>query len=130
MDRLSEYVVKHSTCGMPRCEYVENGIEIDCDRCQEIMIAEHDEQVRADAIDEYMESLCKKLEECQTGFNMVSMANIWHYSREVAEQLKEQKNLTCFDCEHHFMSDCYLECNKHNRINDNKICDDFEQLKE
>ena len=40
---------------------------------------------------------------------------------------KEENNLSCFDCKHHFMSDCYLECYKHNRINDSKICDDFEK---
>lgn len=62
---------------------------IDCNRALQKPMTEHDAKVKADAIDEYKESLCKKLEECQTGFNMVSMANIWHYSREVAEQLKE-----------------------------------------
>ena len=48
MDRLTEYVINHSTCCMPRCEYVENDIEIDCDECQKRMIAEHDAQIRAD----------------------------------------------------------------------------------
>ena len=42
---------------------------------------------------------------------------------------REDKN-TCFDCKYHFMSDCYLECVKHNRINNNQICKDFEQIKE
>ena len=44
---------------------------------------------------------------------------------EMAEQLKKQKK-TCFDCKNHFMSDCYLECYKHERINNDSICDDFE----
>ena len=43
--------------------------------------------------------------------------------------IREDKN-TCFDCKYHFMSDCYLECVKHNRINNNQICKDFEQIKE
>ena len=44
---------------------------------------------------------------------------------EMAEKLKGQKK-TCFDCKNHFMSDCYLECYKHERINNDSICDDFE----
>ena len=44
---------------------------------------------------------------------------------EMAGQLKNQKK-TCFDCKNHFMSDCYLECYKHERINNDSICDDFE----
>ena len=41
------------------------------------------------AIDDFATKICEILEEYQTGFNMVSMANIWHFSREFAEQLKE-----------------------------------------
>lgn len=48
MDSLEEYVVNHSSCGMPRCEYVENGIDISCDECQKRMIAEHDAKIRAE----------------------------------------------------------------------------------
>ena len=40
------------------------------------------------AIDDFATKICEILEEYQTGFNMVSMANIWHFSRELAEQLK------------------------------------------
>lgn len=45
---------------------------------QEI-VAEHDKKIRAEVIDEYKDKLCSKLEEYQTGFNMVSMANVWHF---------------------------------------------------
>lgn len=48
MDSLEEYVINHSSCVMPRCEYAENGIDIDCDECQKRMIAEHDAKIRAD----------------------------------------------------------------------------------
>ena len=41
------------------------------------------------AIDDFATKICEILEEYQTGFNMVSMANIWHFSREFAEQLTE-----------------------------------------
>ena len=41
------------------------------------------------AIDTFATKICEILEEYQTGFNMVRMANIWHFSREFAEQLKE-----------------------------------------
>lgn len=56
MDRLSKYVIKHSSCCMPRCEYVENDIEMDCDRCQKIMLEEHDKQI----IREFAEWLSNK----------------------------------------------------------------------
>ena len=41
---------------------------------------------RNKAIDDFAIKICEILEEYQTGFNMVSMANIWHFSRELAEQ--------------------------------------------
>ena len=43
---------------------------------------------RNKAIDDFATKICEILEEYQTGFNMVSMANIWHFAREIAEQLK------------------------------------------
>lgn len=53
-------------------------------------LLEWEQQIRADAIDEYKDKLCSTLEEYQTGFNMVSMANVWHFSDEIAGQLKEK----------------------------------------
>ena len=46
---------------------------------------------RNKAIDDFATKICEILEEYQTGFNMVSMANIWHFSKELAEQLKAGK---------------------------------------
>ena len=43
---------------------------------------------RNKAIDDFATKICEILEEYQTGFNMVSMTNIWHFSKELAEQLK------------------------------------------
>ena len=43
---------------------------------------------RNKAIDDFATKICEILEEYQTSFNMVSMANIWHFSRDLAEQLK------------------------------------------
>ena len=43
---------------------------------------------RNKAIDDFATKICEILEEYQTSFNMVSMANIWHFSKELAEQLK------------------------------------------
>ena len=39
-------------------------------------------------VDDFATKICEILEEYQTGFNMVSMANVWHFSRELEEQLK------------------------------------------
>lgn len=41
------------------------------------------------------------------------------------ECIEKDKKLSCFDCKNHFMSDCYLECSIHNRINNDAICEDF-----
>lgn len=49
-------------------------------------------KIRADAIDEFATKICEILEKYQTGFNMVSMANIWLISRELAEELKAGGN--------------------------------------
>lgn len=46
MHSLEDYVINHSSCVMPRCIYVENNIEINCDECQKRMIAEHDAIIR------------------------------------------------------------------------------------
>ena len=54
----------------------------------QIDITELKKQIRADAIDEFATKICEILEKYQTGFNMVSMANIWLISRELAEELK------------------------------------------
>lgn len=40
------------------------------------------------AVDDFATKICEILEEYQTGFNMVSMANVWYFSKELAEQLK------------------------------------------
>lgn len=98
MDRLSEYVIKHSSCAMPRCEYVENGIEIECDKCQEIMMQEHDTKIRLDAIDECMRAIVntesKVVNPCasKTWDELILLANRQFEILEILEQLKEQKN--------------------------------------
>ena len=57
----------------------------DCWKC---ILKEYTKTVYNNAIDDFATKICEILEEYQTGFNMVSMANIWHFSRELAEQLK------------------------------------------
>lgn len=87
----------------------------------------HDKKIRDDAIDEFAKTYDKvEIYGCELCEHLNDDIKCWHC---VAEKLKEQKQ-TCFDCKNHFMSDCYLECHKHERINNNSICDDFEQLKE
>ena len=44
--------------------------------------------VRNKTVDDFATKICEILEKYQTGFNMVSMANIWLISRELAEELK------------------------------------------
>ena len=55
--------------------------------CMEMLLDLY-QQGRVEAIDEFATKICEILEKYQTGFNMVSMANIWLISRELAEQLK------------------------------------------
>lgn len=50
-------------------------------------IGEHDKRIYNKALEDFSEKLCSILEEYQTGFNMVSMANVWHFSKEIKEEL-------------------------------------------
>lgn len=90
MDRLSEYVIKHSSCTMPRCEYVENDIEIDCDRCQEIMIREHDKQIRADEKTKVLDGILIQLTEAFNDNDDINVMYLKSYLQMTKEQLKEQ----------------------------------------
>lgn len=88
MDFLEEYVIKHSSCAMPRCGYAKNGIDIDCDECQKRMLMKHDAKVRADAIEECISTLknndCKDMWSDEiTGYEFAIMD---------LEELKEKKD--------------------------------------
>lgn len=39
----------------------------------------------------------------------------------------QEQCFSCLDCEHHFFSDMYIECELHNRINSTEICNDFKK---
>lgn len=106
-----------------------------CENCIHKVSAEDikaiEDNARADAINEFLE-LYEKF--CNSDIACSSVDCIGKFCPRCfrdnfMEQVKEQNNLSCFDCKHHFMSDCYLECYKHDRINDSQICDDFEKEK-
>ena len=68
-------------------EYDDHNICQITKECLEMLLDLY-QQGREDAIDEFATKICEILEKYQTGFNMVSMANIWLISRELAEELK------------------------------------------
>lgn len=88
MSRLKDYVIHHSSCSMPRCEYVENGIEIDCDTCQEKMLEKHDAKVRAEGESIGITRVLDILEHLDT--QMLQMVKDALYEQDYNE-LKEQK---------------------------------------
>lgn len=79
MDNLKEYL-KYSTCsaGIKECFY---GDDYTCAECIERMLAEHDAKVRADAIEEFVNTLCKE------SFSAYVMDIVRYW----ADKLKEKK---------------------------------------
>lgn len=82
-------------------------------------LEEQNKNKRLDAIDEILK--LKKIKHYDEN-NLIK-----YYSIKV-DDIKnlKGKNKSCFDCKHHFMSDCFLYCKIHDNISVN--CNDFEQL--
>ena len=93
MSKLSQYIkLRNSAIGCDAKQF-ECDKYVDCDSCLEDKIKEHDKQIRADAIDEFV----KAIEEHQTRQDSyldppyVEMGLDMTDVLEVAEKLKEQK---------------------------------------
>ncbi len=71
---------------------------LDCDICLQDKIAEHEKQIKAEAIDEFAEKLADCLERNEVDFPDCKNVSICTLDRiveqifEVAEQVKEQDN--------------------------------------
>lgn len=84
---LDNIIMSNAYCEITDCRDIES-----CEKCVALNIAEHDKQIRAEAIDEYMNRLCDKCiqtpNEC---WNLeCPFADDECQIIKIAEQLKEQ----------------------------------------
>ena len=88
MSELSHYIKLRS--GLSGCDpkLFECNKYLDCDRCLEDKIKEHDKQIRADAIDGFANWL---VEQGILGNRCISDGEITDYGKVYAKKYKEQK---------------------------------------
>ena len=82
-DQVAEWLEDYKHIKQWKSDIMDEFCKYDVNSFEELVT-----NARNKAIDDFATKICEVLEEYQTGFNMVSMANIWHFSRELAEQLK------------------------------------------
>ena len=85
MSELSHYIKLRSSLSGCNAKQFECDKYLDCDSCLEDKIKEHDNQIRADVIDEFAKKLIQTVTSMTTGFRVVG--NI----ERIANELKEQK---------------------------------------
>ena len=85
MSELSHYIKLRSGSSGCNAEQFKCDKYLDCDSCLEDKIKEHDNQIRADVIDEFAKKLIQTVTSMTTGFRVVG--NI----ERIAKELKEQK---------------------------------------
>ena len=83
MSELSHYIKLRSSLSGCNAKQFECDKYLDCDSCLEDKIKEHDKQIRADAIDEFVTIIKER----------VGMDWEWdfYFIGQIAEELKEQK---------------------------------------
>lgn len=57
---LTNYI-KNSFCTTSKCDYIENGINIDCDSCKQNMVRKYIEKIIIDFVDGY---IMEDVEDC------------------------------------------------------------------
>ena len=82
-DQVAEWLEDYKHIKQWKSDIMDEFCKYDVNSFEELVT-----NARNKAIDDFATKICEVLEEYQTGFNMVSMANIWHFSKELAEQLK------------------------------------------
>ena len=86
MSELSHYIKLRSSLSGCNAKQFECDKYLDCDSCLEDKIKEHDNQIRADAIDEFAKKLIQTVTSMTTGFRVVG--NIERIAKELKEQEK------------------------------------------
>ena len=95
MSKLSHYIkLRNSAIGCDAKQF-ECDKYLDCDSCLEDKIKEHDKQIRADAIEEFVKRLkaeCRKhYVDCDPYFSGIADSILYEEDiDEIAEELKEQ----------------------------------------
>ena len=87
MSELSHYIKLRSGLSGCNAKQFECDKYLDCDSCLEDKIKEHDNQIRADAIDEFANWL---VEQGILGSRCISDGEITDYGRVYAKKYKEQ----------------------------------------
>ena len=95
MSELSHYIKLRSSLSGCNAKQFECDKYLDCDSCLEDKIKEHDKQIRADAIDEFVKRLkaeCRKhYVDCDPYFGGIVDSILYEDDiDEIAEELKEQ----------------------------------------
>ena len=97
MSELSHYIKLRSGLSGCNAKQFECDKYLDCDSCLEDKIKEHDKQIRADAIDDFMKALITMYEkydidavfESSDTYSYTNACYIFeHYIKEIAEELK------------------------------------------
>ena len=96
MSELSHYIKLRSSLSGCNAKQFECDKYLDCDSCLEDKIKEHDKQIRADAIDEFVKRLkaeCRKhYVDCDPYFGGIVDSILYEDDiDEIAELLKERK---------------------------------------
>ena len=86
MSELSHYIKLRSSLSGCNAKQFECDRYLDCESCLEDKIKEHDNQIKADVIDEFAKKLIQTVTSMTTGFRVVG--NI----ERIAKELKEQEN--------------------------------------
>ena len=95
MSELSHYIKLRSGLSGCNAKQFECDKYLDCDSCLEDKIKEHDKQIRADAIEEFVKRLkaeCRKhYVDCDPYFSGIADSILYEEDiDEIAEELKEQ----------------------------------------
>ena len=92
MNRLSYYIKVSSSpsgCNSNNAKLFECDKYLDCESCLEDKIKEHDKQIRADVIDEFVKKICEKYTEEESKGNYKQYCGeIKQNIADIAEQLK------------------------------------------
>ena len=92
MSELSHYIKLRSSLSGCNAKQFECDKYLDCDSCLEDKIKEHDKQIRADAIDEFVKKICEKYTEEESKGNYKQYCGeIKQNIADIAEQLKAKE---------------------------------------
>ena len=89
MSKLSHYIKLRSSLSGCNAKQFECDKYLDCDSCLEDKIKEHDKQIRAEVIDDFVKEICKMIVQSESNGNYRFYAcEIKQSIADLAEELK------------------------------------------